>query len=116
MTAALDQQCGLAARFDRMEVGERRVAARERHEVTLGETRRLVEDRRGRFMMRTPVGAVDHTIEELCKGGGSVHVQPSAMLYFGRAAFEERAEPRLRGGIALRDARHQRLEEIACRR
>ena len=39
MTAALDQQCGLAARFDRMEVGERRVAARERHEVTLGETR-----------------------------------------------------------------------------
>ena len=51
MTAALDQQCGLAARFDRMEVGERRVAARERHEVTLGETR-LVEDRRGRFMVR----------------------------------------------------------------
>ena len=46
MTAALDQQCGLAARFDHMEVGERRVAARERHEVTLGETRRLVEDAR----------------------------------------------------------------------
>ena len=67
MTAALDQQCGLAARFDRMEVGERRVAARERHEVTLGETR-LVEDRRGRFMMRTPVGAVDHRIEEPVQG------------------------------------------------
>jgi hypothetical protein len=38
------------------------------------------------------------------------------MLHFGCAPFQEVVEPRLRGGITLRDASHQRLKQIPRRR
>src|SRR6202020_2508132 len=46
----------------------------------------------------------------------SISDRPSAMLHFGCAPFEELAEPRLRGGITLREAGHQGLKQITRRR
>jgi hypothetical protein len=57
-------------------------------EMAPGETRRLVEDRRGRFMVGPAGRAVEHAIKEQREGGGSIHLRrPSAMLHFGCAPF-----------------------------
>jgi hypothetical protein len=45
--------------------------------MALGETRRLVEDRRGRFMVRPAGRAVEHAIKEQREGGGSIHLRPA---------------------------------------
>ena len=56
--------------------------------MALGETRRLVEDRRGRLMVRPPGRAVEHAIKEQREGAAvSISDRPSAMLHFGCAPF-----------------------------